>query len=71
MNFARPSVISRTVRGPEILLCVRGNAVLTASGGSAEVALCRGAAAFIRGSTGRYEVRGDGASLYRATVNFT
>jgi mannose-6-phosphate isomerase len=66
----------REVRGPEILLCTEGSAVVAPRDGSPEVSLRRGSSAFVAGSTGSYTVRvdsggGQRACLYRARVNLT
>jgi len=50
---------------PEILLCTRGEAQLAAAG--EELVLVRGEAAFVAGTTPRYDLRGD-AELYLASV---
>ncbi len=68
--------VSRDVRGPEVLLCTRGDVIVAPADGSAPLALGRGQAAFVPASTERYtlsrvhtaEAR---AYLYRATVNLT
>jgi mannose-6-phosphate isomerase len=63
--------LSRDVLGPEVLLCTRGQVMITAKNGPS-LTLPRGRAAFVAASTGRYELRGDpSVSLYRATVNLT
>lgn len=62
--------VSKTVRGPEIVLCTEGRATLIPASGAAATELCGGRCAFVPASTGRYEIQG-AASLYRATVNFT
>lgn len=67
-------VVARSVRGPEIVLCTEGSAVMSPRDGSPEIPLHRGASAFVSAATGQYDLRaGDGgrATLYRATVNFT
>jgi mannose-6-phosphate isomerase len=51
--------------GPEILLCVSGKIVALAEGQSRELA--KGAAMFVSGTDGPYELSGDG-TVYRATV---
>ncbi|CAN5832073.1 mannose-6-phosphate isomerase, class I [soil metagenome] len=74
MNVTSGNILSRPVRGPEILLCTEGDARLTPGDGSPELPLGRGASAFVPAATGRYDLRpGDAghASLYRATVNLT
>jgi mannose-6-phosphate isomerase len=74
MDVTDGRIVSRTVRGPEIVLCADGNAVLAPADGSLEIALPRGRAAFVPAATGRYDLRagaGGHASLYRATVNLT
>jgi len=74
MEVTRGSVVGRAVRGPEILLCTAGSAVVVPGDGTPEVTLSRGRSAFVPASTGRYELRaGEGGrgSLYRATVNLT
>ena len=63
--------VTRDVRGPEILLCMRGSVTVAPASG-AELVLSQGRAAFVPGSTGTYRLKGDpSASLYRATVNLT
>ena len=74
MDVTDDFTLSRAVRGPEIVLCTEGIAVLTPKDDSPEVTLRRGSAAFIPAATGLYEVRAGAsrrASLYRATVNLT
>ena len=74
MEVTQGDIVSRAVRGPEIVLCTEGSAVLAPEDGSPEITLHRGRSAFVPAATGRYEVRaGDSgrASLYRATVNLT
>jgi mannose-6-phosphate isomerase len=68
--------VTREVRGPEILLCTEGTAVIVPEDGSPEVTLARGRSAFVPASTVRYAVRPgktapERVSLYRATVNLT
>ncbi|MDB4944008.1 MAG: Mannose-6-phosphate isomerase [Labilithrix sp.] len=62
--------VTRDVRGPEILLCTEGSAVVTPDGAGAPVALARGASAFVPAGTRRFVLSGD-ATVYRATVNLT
>ena len=73
IDLAAGDDVSRDVWGPEILLCASGRVVVTPSDGSSPVALEQGRAAFVPGSTERYTLvpAGNGASLYRATVNLT
>jgi mannose-6-phosphate isomerase len=74
MRVTAGAVVTRAVRGPEIVLCTEGDAVLAPQDGSPEIALRRGSSAFVPAATGRYDVRASGtgrASLYRATVNLT
>ena len=65
---------ARDVRGPEILLCTAGKALLKPRTG-APVTLERGGAAFVPAATGHYELSASDpearATLYRATVNLT
>ena len=79
---AGAGAVTRTSRGPEILLCTKGTVAITPADGSAEVVLEPGASAFVPATTGSYAVQAGnaenaqkkgatGASLYRATVNFT
>jgi mannose-6-phosphate isomerase len=68
--------VVREVRGPEILLCTEGRVAVTPADGSPAVALDRGRAAFVPGSTERYTLAaentaGPRASVYRASVNLT
>lgn len=79
IDVAGGASVRREVRGPEIVLCTAGSAVIVPGDGSPEVALARGRSAFVPASTGSYTVRGGdgenrakhGACLYRATVNLT
>ncbi len=74
MDVITGTDVRRTVRGPEILLCTEGEAVLSPGDGSAPVKLVRGGSAFVPAATDHYDVRagaGGRASLYRATVNLT
>ncbi len=68
VDVADGDVVSRDVRGPEIVLCTKGLATLTPSHGLPSIELRSGQSAFVPAATARYEVRGRG-SLYRATVN--
>lgn len=68
--------VTREVRGPEILLCTEGTAVVVPEDGSPEITLARGRSAFVPASTLQYAVRPgktapERVSLYRATVNLT
>lgn len=63
----RGDVVSRTVSGPEILLCIDGAVQISGGGGSADVLLKRGASAFIPGGSGSYVLSGAGAA-FRAAV---
>jgi mannose-6-phosphate isomerase len=62
---ARP--VRRDVSGPEILLCVDGAVRVDGADRSGAVPLARGAAAFIPGSSTRYELDGAG-TVFRAAV---
>ena len=78
-------IVTRAVRGPEIVLCTRGAVRITPADGSPEVVLAPGSSAFVAAATGTYEVRAARragpesagkdasarASLYRVTVNLT
>jgi len=68
-------VVTRSVRGPEILLSTRGSVAVMPADGSPVVVLEPGCSAFVPAATGSYAVRANppsaGASLYRATVNLT
>jgi mannose-6-phosphate isomerase len=78
-------VVTRAVRGPEIVVCTKGAVRITPADGSPEVLLAPGSSAFVAAATGSYDVRaarrvseenaqkGDvpRASLYRVTVNLT
>jgi mannose-6-phosphate isomerase len=74
--------VTRTARGPEIVLCTKGTVVIAPADGSAPVVLTPGASAFVPATTGDYAVQAQSAenaqkqppsraSLYRATVNLT
>jgi mannose-6-phosphate isomerase len=68
--------VTRSVHGPEILLCTQGTVTLTPADGSPSVTLTRGCSAFVPGSTGSYAATPElgalsTACLYRATVNLT
>ncbi len=74
--------VTRTSRGPEILLCTQGTVEIVPADGSAPVVLPPGASAFVPATTGDYAVQARNAedaqkqppsraSLYRATVNLT
>lgn len=74
--------VTRSVRGPEIVLCARGSVSITPGDGSPVVVLDAGSSAFVPAATGTYAVRARPqenaenrrparASLYRATVNLT
>lgn len=60
--------ISRTTRGPEIVLCTEGNVRLQSTSEESIVELSKGMSAFISASTNRYALEGHG-TLYRATVH--
>ena len=68
-------VVTRKVRGPEILVSTKGTVAITPADGSPVVVLEPGCSAFVPAATGSYAVRANppsaGASLYRATVNLT
>lgn len=79
IDLTTGEAVRRAVRGPEILLCTEGSAVVDPDDGSPGVSLARGCSAFVPGSTGSYTVRAENlenvgarrACLYRATVNLT
>jgi mannose-6-phosphate isomerase len=68
-------VVTRKVRGPEILVSTKGTVAITPADGSPVVVLEPGCSAFVPAATGSYAVRSNTpsarASLYRATVNLT
>jgi mannose-6-phosphate isomerase len=70
LRLARDSSWSRASSGPDILLCVKGEADLAGSGGEC-LRLSRGETAFVRADAGAYRASSEsegGAILYRASV---
>ena len=69
VSFLLGEAFAARCHGPEILLCVEGEAITAAdsdAGGQA-LELARGASAFVPGSARGYTLRGAG-TLYRASV---
>jgi len=63
-----PREVTREVRGPEILLCEKGEVTVRPGDGTAPVVLSGGCSAFVAASSRSYALTGDG-SAWRATVN--
>jgi len=59
---------NREVRGPEILICTDGEAILTALGSNASLAVKKGESVIIPAAIERYAVEGC-ATIFRAAVN--